>query len=35
MQKKYLMQFAVGAAASVTAYLIIEHLKERNRESAA
>ncbi len=35
MQKKYFVQFAVGAAASVAAYLIIEHLKERKRDSAA
>ena len=31
MQKKYFIQFAVGAAASVAAYLIIEKLKERKQ----
>lgn len=35
MQKKYVYQFLAGAAASVAAYFIIEHLKERKRESAA
>lgn len=35
MQKKYLYQFLAGAAASVAAYLIIEKLKERNRDRAA
>lgn len=31
MDKRYVMQFLVGAAASVAAYLIIEKLKERNQ----
>mgnify|MGYP003121342537 FL=1 len=31
MEKRYVMQFVVGAAASVVAYLIIEKLKERKQ----